>query len=72
MQDAQVTKSLNSVKTYLQHFNLRLWHALPVVVNDSDFSISRAFAKFRENKTLTKISEFTVFKAAIYSIIQII
>ena len=46
----------------------RLWHDLPISVNDrvispfrADF-ISRtfAYAKFRENKTLAKISEFPV------------
>ena len=42
-------------------------HDLPISVNYIDFVISRgfnlrnfAYAKFRENKTLAKISEFTV------------
>ena len=67
----------NSVKRYIcDAIKLRLGHVLPLSVNDRVTSAflkgfiftNFAYAKFRENKTLEKISEFTVvetFKALI-------
>ena len=45
--------------------NYLLGHDLPISVNDSDFAmvlvlLNFAGAKFRENKTFAKISDFTV------------
>ena len=47
--------------------NSRLWHDLPISVNDrvispfrESFIFTKLYAKFRENKTLAKISGFTV------------
>ena len=41
---------------------MRLWHDLPTSVKDKDFSPFREgfIFEFRENNTLTKISEFTI------------
>ena len=62
----------NSVKRHISHFkNSRLGHDLPASVNDTaispflkDFIFTKlricAYGKFRENKILVKISEFTV------------
>ena len=58
-----VKRHINDVK------NSRLGHDLPTSVNDivispfreGIFSRNFAYAKFRENKTLVKISEFTVY-----------
>ena len=41
--------------------NSQLGHDLPISVNDRIiFPFGKNYAKFHENKTLTKISEFTV------------
>ena len=60
----------NSLKRHIYPVkNSRLWHYIPTSVKDKEllpfreglFSRNSASAKFRENKTLAKISEFTVF-----------
>ena len=54
----------NSFKRQICHVkNSRLWHDLSTSVNDSVISPFRevSFHEFRGNKTLTKISEFTVY-----------
>ena len=61
----------NNVKTYFlprSKFATRAWF-IYISKWQSDFAISRGFyfaaAKFRENKTLMKISEFTVMRHAL-------
>ena len=57
--------SLIALKEFFHIKNLRLGHDLPIFVKDSDFAMASrnfAYAKFLENKTLTKISEFTVLR----------
>ena len=71
----------SSLKRHICHIkNLWLRHDLPTSVSDSDFAFLLGFyvhktwhvgsfsldANFRENKTLTKISEFTVQRFALY------
>ena len=60
---------MNSVKRHIcDAKNSRLGHDLHISVNDRVISVFRedfifgnfAYAKFRENKTLAKISELTV------------
>ena len=60
---------MKSVKRHIYDVkNSRLGHDLPTSVNDISpfreglFSRNFAYAKFRKNKTLAKISEFTVFE----------
>ena len=53
-----------SVKKHIYHVkNSRLWHDLPTSVKDKEFSLvleGLIFVNLHENKTLAKISEFTV------------
>ena len=60
-----------SVKRHICDFqNSQLGHGLPISVNDrvvstfreNFFSRNFAYAKLRENKTLAKLSEFTVYR----------
>ena len=52
---------------------MRLWHDLPISVNDrvispfrEDFIFTKLRILFRENKTLAKISELTVLDPVLY------
>ena len=65
----------NSAKRRICHVkNSRIWHDLLISVNDRVispfheglFSRNFAVAKFRENKTLAKASEFTVTNLECY------
>ena len=56
----------NNVKSHIYDIkNSRLGHDLPISVNDemiSPFREGYIFTKFRENKALAKISEYTVLR----------
>ena len=71
----------NSVKRHIcQVKKSQLWHNLPTLVKNKEFSPFReglcsrnsAPAKFRENKILAKISEFTVLRSEIVFIFSIV
>ena len=70
----------NSIKRYISDVNnLRLRQNLPISINDRVilpfrevlFSRNFAYAKFRENKVLAKISEFTVLATLLQSFVSV-